>query len=39
MREASCEICNWAYSIDCMNRENDDICENFEPIEEALNEE
>lgn len=37
MREASCKICNWAYSIDCLEREDDQICENFEPVEDEEN--
>lgn len=34
MREASCKLCNWAYSIDCLDREDDQACENFMPMSE-----
>lgn len=28
---AKCKHCNWAYSIDCLDRDENDCCENFEP--------
>lgn len=38
MREAKCSNCNWAYSIDCMNIDDQDACENFEPAYELEDE-
>lgn len=36
MREASCKLCEWAYSIDCMEREKDEPCENFMPMNDRV---
>lgn len=32
--KAKCKHCNWFFSIDCIDRDEDDCCENFEPAYE-----
>lgn len=37
MRKEKCKHCNWAYSIGCLDRDEDDECE-FEPAYELEDE-
>lgn len=36
--KAKCKHCNWAYSMDCLDRDENDCCENFEPAYELEDE-
>ena len=36
--KAKCKYCNWAYSIDCLEHDENDCCENFEPAYELEDE-
>lgn len=36
--KASCKHCNWAFSMDCWNSDDDEVCENFEPAYELEDE-
>ena len=36
--KAKCKNCNWAYSMDCLDRDENDVCENFEPAYELEDE-